>query len=369
MVGKVVLTVIVMGMLLTACDAYSLSAVEQTGTVTPGLDPVETPTLTLTPDPSLAQAQSAQAGYGAQIVNLAMQITSLAVDNERARSTEEAVYRQTAFVGQTTGTAAVATSTMEWIGTATQAMAVKDTQVFSIWSTNVAYTATLRAATVVAINEQMIQARDKREWDTQVMRWSGAVEIWLPAVACLGGLMLAFFTVARLMTMVESHAERQDPGVQEPDQGEPLPPVSAPRSQALRVEIAKDNGLRYLDLPGTDEQLRELADGILQEGVPFRDEDWMGDGKTFSRGEWYALRQVMIERGLADWKNQAAHNQGAELTPEGEAVLDEILKAPPHPSDESAYADDPVACVRMRTPCVRTNAYGGGAGNVEASHA
>lgn len=90
----------------------------------------------------------------------------------------------------------------------------------------------------------------------------------------------------------------------------PPPPV--------RVVLEQEQGrtVDFIDLPYAD-RLPQLAAGLTE-------------GRTFTAGtfnhilhrtEFEVLRDELIRRNLARWKNERAHAQGAELTPAGKAVM------------------------------------------------
>ena len=93
-------------------------------------------------------------------------------------------------------------------------------------------------------------------------------------------------------------------------------------SPEVRVILERDNGREtdFIDLPAQPEQLRQLADGLLS-GRQFALSAWSGTGAPFSRSEFERLRDELIKRGLARWRNANAQAQGAELTLPGRAVL------------------------------------------------
>jgi len=103
---------------------------------------------------------------------------------------------------------------------------------------------------------------------------------------------------------------------------EPLPPV--------RIELVEDQGKHttYADLPFPD-RLPSLAAGLLA-GRQFAQSAWTGHLGIFSRAEFDQLRDEMVRRGLAAWKNESAKAQGCELTAAGRAVMRRL--APPFPT-------------------------------------
>jgi hypothetical protein len=106
--------------------------------------------------------------------------------------------------------------------------------------------------------------------------------------------------------------------------GEPEQP-----RRALQVELLEDHGSRqrlsFIDLPGSDAQLVELARGVLN-GKGTSESEWTGSGNPFSRSEFGALRAALIKRGLAHWINPDAHSQGWKLTAAGRAVMQRIAE-------------------------------------------
>lgn len=97
----------------------------------------------------------------------------------------------------------------------------------------------------------------------------------------------------------------------------------------IRVELVQDAGQHtsLIDLPASPEQLQALVTGILR-GKSFTLNAWLG---TFTRPEFETLRDVLIMRGLARWKNENVHHQGADLTPAGKAVFKRLAEEY-HPS-------------------------------------
>lgn len=76
---------------------------------------------------------------------------------------------------------------------------------------------------------------------------------------------------------------------------------------------------KIIDLPATPEQLRTLAQGMLDKRMA--EGEWCGKGKLFSKPKFYTLRQELIDRGLMVWVNPKAHTQGTELTAVGRSVF------------------------------------------------
>jgi hypothetical protein len=94
-------------------------------------------------------------------------------------------------------------------------------------------------------------------------------------------------------------------------------PVALP---PLRVEVTSGQKQIYLELPGKPEALAMLARGVLA-GRPMAEDSWSGGAGPFSRSEFRAIRDTLIERGLATWRNPDAKAQGCELTHAGRAMF------------------------------------------------
>lgn len=110
----------------------------------------------------------------------------------------------------------------------------------------------------------------------------------------------------------------------DPPKQTPLPPV--------RIMLESDRGrhTEYIDLPHP-EKLPALAAGLLT-GREFAQTTWTGSGQLLSRGEFDAIRDAMLKRGLAAWKNPEAHSKGCVLTAPGRAVCRRLASLPPHPT-------------------------------------
>lgn len=108
----------------------------------------------------------------------------------------------------------------------------------------------------------------------------------------------------------------------------PQQPVQA-LPESVRVELIQDEGRRgdFIDLP-YPEKLPQLAAGLTA-GRSFNQTAWVGSHGIFSRSEFDEVRDTMIERGLAAWKNPEAKAQGVTLTAAGRAVMKRLSNRPP----------------------------------------
>lgn len=95
--------------------------------------------------------------------------------------------------------------------------------------------------------------------------------------------------------------------------------VSGPPTK-IQVEVTQGKQQMYLELPGSPQALATLARGVLG-GRSFAEDSWSGRGQPFSRGEFRELRDALIERRLATWRNPDAPTQGVVLTAAGRAVF------------------------------------------------
>jgi hypothetical protein len=151
---------------------------------------------------------------------------------------------------------------------------------------------------------------------------------WIPPASCgvLGALAFAVSAILltldhrRLLWTAEKALQVDldgDEAVGEPEQSEPL-----------HVELLERNGnrtrLSMIGLPHKD-KLPIFARGLLN-GKGTAGGAWYGCGNPMSKPQYQAVRDAMIERGLAHWINPDAHAQGWDLTAAGWAVMRRIAK-------------------------------------------
>jgi len=104
-------------------------------------------------------------------------------------------------------------------------------------------------------------------------------------------------------------------------------PEPAQRRDRVEVEVSEpgEKRMSFLDLPGSAEQLAQLASGVLA-GKPFSEGTWSGGARPYTRAEFRQLRGDLLERGLLTWRNDSAPAQGVELTAPGRAVFRKIAQ-------------------------------------------
>lgn len=84
-----------------------------------------------------------------------------------------------------------------------------------------------------------------------------------------------------------------------------------------------------VELPGTDEQLYALAQGLIN-GMPFTDRTWSGDGKLYTGQEWRELKEELFKRHgdrdpIIEYVNPQNKKHGIRLTPAGRKFFEEVI--------------------------------------------
>lgn len=104
---------------------------------------------------------------------------------------------------------------------------------------------------------------------------------------------------------------------------------ATPKIIRVQIDKVEDNGAihqwKNFDLPATEDQLRELAAGLFEQGRSFSEREWTGAGRPFSVSEFRALRAELIRRELMALKNEKDTRQGYAPTEDGKAVLEQFL--------------------------------------------
>ena len=108
--------------------------------------------------------------------------------------------------------------------------------------------------------------------------------------------------------------------------------VGEPKTVRVEITVRDDNGhtrrQSFLNLPISEKQLDTLARG-LSNGVALAQSSWIGKDRPLSRGDFDAVRDILIQGGLARWVNPDVRSQGSELTTAGKAVMRRIAHPPP----------------------------------------
>lgn len=111
-----------------------------------------------------------------------------------------------------------------------------------------------------------------------------------------------------------------------------LGPPEAPTQDKVEITVRNGGTTQYFDLPGTADQLRQFAHGVVNGGIGLEKDLWSGDGKLYRTVDYKSLRGELIKRGWARYKNGST-NQTLEVTEEGRAALAEYAGGvPPTPA-------------------------------------
>jgi hypothetical protein len=117
-----------------------------------------------------------------------------------------------------------------------------------------------------------------------------------------------------------------DGTVGRPESG--LPVEESPRVIRVHMDEVRDNGYwrqTRFDLHATDEQMRELAEGLLAHGRTFSVREWTGAGRPFSVEQFNQLRTDFIRHQLVAAASEKDPRRGYVITEAGRAVLHEFI--------------------------------------------
>lgn len=125
-------------------------------------------------------------------------------------------------------------------------------------------------------------------------------------------------------------------GVEKKKPAEPL---------VIRLDDVRNGNYRSrtMEVNATEEQLRELAEGLLN-GKPFTEREWTGRGKPFSSGQggsFRALRATWLKQGILEVVSYKDNRQGFDFTDMGWATLAKLAGIVPEAPPVSEYADIP----------------------------
>jgi len=99
----------------------------------------------------------------------------------------------------------------------------------------------------------------------------------------------------------------------------------------VKLDQVKDDGdwqQNVYNLPGSQDQLMELARGLLLDNLSLGERSWVGAGRPFSVNQFRALRTEMLRRGLIILASGKDARQGFTLTREGRAVMRGFIPSP-----------------------------------------
>lgn len=138
----------------------------------------------------------------------------------------------------------------------------------------------------------------------------------------LGGFGCAFtawiFLIHHWLKVIE-HREGIEP---EPEPVELVEPGEEPSSVRIELIQNSDGAWRgsFVNLPVSPEKLRLVASALSQ-GGSLSENSWCGSGRPFTKRQYHALRQELIERGWLQWRNPNAPAQGLEPSLVGRRVF------------------------------------------------
>lgn len=142
----------------------------------------------------------------------------------------------------------------------------------------------------------------------------------------LGGSTVAFVAWLVLLKHWVRLVDLRE-GVQPAPRYEVIEPEPAFQPGTVRVALVeRGNGTmsgEFLELPATSEQLRLLASGVVS-GGSLSENAWCGSGRPFTKAQFHALRQALLERGWFQWRSPSAPAQGVEPTHVGRRVFQHL---------------------------------------------
>jgi hypothetical protein len=109
--------------------------------------------------------------------------------------------------------------------------------------------------------------------------------------------------------------------------GETGPPAPA---WGVRAEITEGKRWQFADIPVRPGPLHKLAGAVIEGDESFTERTAAANDMT--QAEFYILRDLMVERGLAAWNHPTRRQNGVSLTRGGLALLRAIVNTPP-PTD------------------------------------
>lgn len=202
-------------------------------------------------------------------------------------------------------------------------------------ATEAVFAATMEAARTLSVYEAQAQAQQNAD-SAELARVDRNIyagrrvlfEIVVPIVAGGLALVLLFVGVVRGAQFVGRVAREdiEDDEQEDVDDNVPTKPV---------IEIVSPNHRNIIRSHVSSTVLRILplfADYALDVGVddnanPLTDTVWAGEQKRgVTKGDWYTFRSWLIDNRFAQWKNEQAHAQGAELTDSGWLLMKGVVE-------------------------------------------
>lgn len=151
-------------------------------------------------------------------------------------------------------------------------------------------------------------------------------------VAAKIGGFVALLVLATMWFRGMTHSTRTQSQVERRESAPPPPPIPEPVKAdqpriSVKLEIVREDGVDYMDLPLAPDKLKTMA-RALKAGRPFSVNSLTGAGAPLSRGEFMTMRDEFMERGYMVWKDEQNRTLGVEFTDAGMALLDELAALP-----------------------------------------
>jgi hypothetical protein len=158
-------------------------------------------------------------------------------------------------------------------------------------------------------------------WVGEWREWAFSGVLATVKAALLIALLVALGLFAWLAYRSERLLWKHEHMQAQPEQAEP----GEPRTFRVEINQPHPGGLggrrtSWLDVPVPPELFVSFALAAVN-GRPLTQGTWTGQGNPFSRAQFDALRDRLIELGLAAWRNQTEHARGVVLTTAGRHVL------------------------------------------------
>ena len=99
---------------------------------------------------------------------------------------------------------------------------------------------------------------------------------------------------------------------------EPVPPERF--EIVIQQKTPAGHSTVWLDIPGKPAAFAQFARAAIS-GMPISEAAWIGAGNPYSKAQFGALRDTLLQRALLEWVNPDAHNQGLQPTRAGRVVL------------------------------------------------
>jgi hypothetical protein len=150
-----------------------------------------------------------------------------------------------------------------------------------------------------------------------------AVWGWWPGLIPLGGLASLWIAPYLMNSVNQEQWTKEKRVYAEPPKQKPLEPEQKKKVVGLEIDHRNQHGRsrQLFELPAgvSEGMFNEFVQGIISGGKSTAEGGWTGGGNLFSKAQYTAVREILIESGLGYWKG--AKNQGWDLTAAGRGAL------------------------------------------------